>query len=196
MSIIQLDSTAMMLHFHRKDRSSLILEMLLSVKYYLIFFNQQRNKNYLHQKKRKKSSYKSLLHGSWSTIISSLQPLWSSKYQQLTSNWGDFFPRANSPVTNQSSSCSFTIHVKDTEPPRVASCPHSFTGQHGARSTGREAYLQFGSLAATGSAFWAKTWLCGLTEQYFTNINMNLEKYQVLFNRHFIVHSKKKPNWL
>ena len=48
--------------------------MLLSGKYYLIFLNQHRNKNYLH-KKNLKSIFKSLLHGSWSTIISSLQPL-------------------------------------------------------------------------------------------------------------------------
>ena len=43
-----------MLHFHWKDRSSLIFEMVPSVKYYLIFFNQHRNTNCLHPKKSKK----------------------------------------------------------------------------------------------------------------------------------------------
>ena len=64
-----------MLLSHWKDRSSLIFQILKSKKYYLIFFNQHRNENYLHQKKIQKSSSKSLLHESWSTIISSLQPL-------------------------------------------------------------------------------------------------------------------------
>ena len=32
---------------------------------------------------------------------------------------------ASSPVSNQTASCQLSIHVKDTEPPRVISCPHS-----------------------------------------------------------------------
>ena len=39
---IQLDSSALMLH------SSLTFQMLQSGKYYLIFFNAHRNKEYLH----------------------------------------------------------------------------------------------------------------------------------------------------
>lgn len=35
--------------------------------------------------------------------------------------------RASSPVTNQSATCSFNIHIKDNEPPRVARCPGSFS---------------------------------------------------------------------
>ena len=34
--------------------------------------------------------------------------------------------KARSPVSNQTASCQMVIHVKDTEPPRVVSCPHSF----------------------------------------------------------------------
>jgi len=34
---------------------------------------------------------------------------------------------ATSPVSNQTASCKLNIHVKDTEPPRVISCPHSTT---------------------------------------------------------------------
>ena len=37
-----------MLHFHSKDRSSLIFQMLQRGKYYWILFNQHKNKNYLH----------------------------------------------------------------------------------------------------------------------------------------------------
>ena len=74
-SIIQLDMTVLMLHSPWKDRLSLICQMLQSGKYCLIFFNQLQKKIYLHQKKIHKSSSKSLLHGSCSTIISSLQPL-------------------------------------------------------------------------------------------------------------------------
>ena len=48
-SIIQLDRTVLMLHSPWKDRSSLIFQMLQSGKCFLIFFNQHRNKNYLHQ---------------------------------------------------------------------------------------------------------------------------------------------------
>ena len=33
---------------------------------------------------------------------------------------------ASSPVSNQTSTCQMTIHIKDMEPPRVISCPHSF----------------------------------------------------------------------
>ena len=36
-----------MLHFHWKDRSSLVFQMLQNGKFYLIFFNRHRNKNYL-----------------------------------------------------------------------------------------------------------------------------------------------------
>ena len=32
---------------------------------------------------------------------------------------------AISPVSNQTASCKMSIHIKDTEPPRVISCPHS-----------------------------------------------------------------------
>ena len=32
---------------------------------------------------------------------------------------------AVSPVSNQTASCHLNIHIKDTEPPRVISCPHS-----------------------------------------------------------------------
>ena len=32
---------------------------------------------------------------------------------------------AVSPVSNQTASCQLNIHIKDTEPPRVISCPHS-----------------------------------------------------------------------
>jgi len=34
--------------------------------------------------------------------------------------------RARSPFSNQTASCQMVIHVKDTEPPRVESCPQSF----------------------------------------------------------------------
>jgi fibulin 1/2 len=34
--------------------------------------------------------------------------------------------KARSPVTNQTAACQMIIHVKDTEPPRVSTCPHSF----------------------------------------------------------------------
>jgi hypothetical protein len=34
--------------------------------------------------------------------------------------------RARSPLTNQTAACQMIIHVKDTEPPRVSTCPHSF----------------------------------------------------------------------
>ena len=49
--------------------------MLQSGKYYLIFFNQHRNKNYLHQIFSKITS-KSLFHGSWFMSISS--QVWSN----------------------------------------------------------------------------------------------------------------------
>ena len=44
LSIIQLDSTALMLHFNIKDNMSLIFQMLQISKYYFIFFNQHRKK--------------------------------------------------------------------------------------------------------------------------------------------------------
>lgn len=34
--------------------------------------------------------------------------------------------QAMSPVTNEATSCSFTIHIKDTVPPRVYNCPNDF----------------------------------------------------------------------
>jgi hypothetical protein len=34
--------------------------------------------------------------------------------------------RARSPLTNQTAACQMVLHVKDTEPPRVSTCPHSF----------------------------------------------------------------------
>jgi hypothetical protein len=34
--------------------------------------------------------------------------------------------RARSPLTNKTAACQMIIHVKDTEPPRVSTCPHSF----------------------------------------------------------------------
>ena len=55
-SIIQLDRTALMLHFHSKDKSSLVFEMLQSNKYFLIFLNQHRNNNIYSKKKFKKKA--------------------------------------------------------------------------------------------------------------------------------------------
>ena len=45
---IQLDSAALMLHSYQMEMSSLTFQMLQSGKYYLIFFNEHRNKEYLH----------------------------------------------------------------------------------------------------------------------------------------------------
>ena len=84
-----------MLHSHWKDRSSLIFQMLQSGKYYLIFFNQHRNQNYLH----KKNGSKSLLHGYWSTIISSLQPLW--QYAEVTTPCGFDLHRSGQMTTTK-----------------------------------------------------------------------------------------------
>ena len=43
-----LDSAALMLHSYKMEMSSLTFQMLLSGEYYLIFFNEHRNKVYLH----------------------------------------------------------------------------------------------------------------------------------------------------
>ena len=42
---------------------------------------------------------------------------------------------ATSPVTNKTASCRLSVHIRDTEPPRVVTCPSSFSevlsrGQH------------------------------------------------------------------
>ena len=84
--ILQLDRSALLLHSHQKDRSSLIFKLLQSWKYYLIFFNGHRNQEYLWWYFLKKLCSKALLHRSWSVIVHKLQPLSVSCVQYRTTN--------------------------------------------------------------------------------------------------------------
>ena len=86
--------------------------------------------------------------------IKQLLPL-SPRYVESTPKWAKQLEgemklgrhvlsfRAKSPFSNQTASCQMVIHVKDTEPPRVESCPNSFVdylrpGQKMKRVTWRE----------------------------------------------------------